>query len=681
MTPPATTSTTSVDGPSAHAPAREVRLAWLLLALTAVAFLGFDLVFVPRLSNVHFGDVEFTGWSGPIGSRLLPGDRPYVDFVLPIPPGSFALLALLEKLAGRPRLLHELWLNTSIHLAMALLAYAMARAVTSPKNAVLTAIATLSTVVQLNKECAYDHTAQLVAWGSVACGLFALVSQKEARRHVYWVLAGFFASFTLAFKQSTAIGCVFGWLLALGYLAGADWASGERERARAWVVPLVKYARGVGLGLGAVWLLLVLLGSTARAFVQAVFLDASILKGGTRFLLKNLAVYLFDYAAYPGSLAFLVIFGLVGLRLLGRRGTLHVGDERGRASAYRGWEIVATAVSVTATFGAGAFILVKGPHGYPVEWIYEIDRLKQLPAVGLVTASALFVAHLVRTDSGSAEPATLRTGHALNATLIAAFVCSLMHNTSAPEFRPYYDNNAIIPLTFITLFVVLDRADLRWLSAALLVLFLGSIAGNKYFRAMTATNPMARDTHWAGMRASEHGVVIARAAARARELAGEHGTVLVLPEDVEVSGLIGRPRPPLLGAIVFVDQYAPRLARDDIARLDENPPNVLVIHPRQVRGWQRFFRIWSGRSGAEQVVSHVLYDLIPKRYRRDSSYPTTFLWEPGTLDVYVRRDGPLADGEQPAVAVDDEDAPEIPPPAPDDDTARRRQPGSGDHTP
>lgn len=670
-----------VDGHAAPAARRDVRVAWLLLGLTAVAFLGFNLVFVPRLSNVHFGDVEFTGWSGPIGSRLLAGARPYVDFVLPIPPGSFAVLALLEKLQGRPLLLHELWLNTAIHLAMGLSAYAIARAVTSPKNAVLTAVATLATVVQLNKECAYDHTAQIVAWWSIGCGLFALVSPREARRHLFWVLAGFFAAFTLAFKQSTAIGCVFGWLLAFGYLAGVDFFSGERERARAWVVPLVKYARGVGLGLGAVWLLLVSLGSTARAFVQAAFIDASILKGGTKFLVRNLTVYLVDYPAYPASLGFIVIFGVVGLRLLRRRGTLHVGDERQRTSAYRGWEIAFVALSVSAAFGAGTWFLLKGPPGYPIEWVYEIDRLKQLPAVGLVTATTLFVAHLAYAAKDRPDSAAVQTGHALNAALIAAFACSLMHNTSAPEFRPYYDNNAIIPLTFLTLFVVLDRADLRWLSAALLLLFLGSMAGNKYFRAMTATIATDPKTHWAGMRVNPHGEVIAKAAARARKLAGENGTVLMLPEDVQVSALVGRPRPALLGAIVFVDQYPPRLAQGDIARLDDAPPKVIIIHPRQVRGWQRFFRIWSGRSGAEQVLSHVLYDLIPKHYKRDSTYQTTYLWEPGTLDVYVLRDEPLADGERPTVAVDEDDAAEQAPPPPEDDTKRRRPRRGGDHAP
>jgi hypothetical protein len=71
-----------------------------------------------------------------------------------------------------------------------------------------------------------------------------------------------------------------------------------------------------------------------------------------------------------------------------------------------------------------------------------------------------------------------------------------------------------------------------------------------------------------------------------------------------------------------------------------------------VTSWQRFFRIWSGKSGAEAVIQHVLSDTLPKHYKRDSSFGTTFLFEPSALDLYVRRDT-NAEGEPDA-------APEVP---------------------
>jgi len=312
-----------------------------------------------------------------------------------------------------------------------------------------------------------------------------------------------------------------------------------------------------------------------------------------------------------------------------------------RVSAFSVLEAVTIGLLVAAAFGSAIWFLRRPP--YPISWVPRIDVLKAVPPFGLVPTATLFVAHLVQTKPhGSEVPLAAdpeRAGHALNAALLAALGCSLMHNTSAPEFRPYYDNNAIIPLTFMLVFVVFDRAKLEWANALFLALVLGSIFGNKYYRTMRATTKMDAGTHWAGMRASAGGVEIAKAAARARSLTKPNETVLVLPEDVELTALIGRPRPPLLGAIVFVDQYAPRLAVDDIARLDEHPPKVIIIHPRRETSWQRFFRIWNGQSGAEAILQHVLIELFPNRYEKDSSYGTTFLFEPSALDLYVRTDG------------------------------------------
>jgi hypothetical protein len=623
-------------------------VAHALLGLTAAAFVLFCAQAVPRLTNVHFGDVEFTGWSGPLGSRILRGERPYVDFVLPIPPGSFVLLALLEKLCGRPLLLQELGLNAAMHLAMGLLAYAMARTISSPKVSVLTAVATLGTVVQLNKECAYDHTAQVVAWASVAAGMRALAEDDAARRARLFVVTGALASFTLAFKQSTAIGTVLGWGLAFGYLAFSDARAHRGGGLLARRGELVSYLRGVVYGLAAVWLLLLVLGSTARAFFQATFVDGSILKGGAKFLLRNLTSYLFDFPSYAAPLGGIAAFVYVGHRVAVRCGGLRIDDEGRRAGTFRRWEIAAVAALVVGAFGGGFLLLALDVRPYPPSFIAQIDRLKMLPPMTLVTLAALFVAELFPGGQTSVEGYVAdwdATGRRLNAGVLAAFASSLMHNTSAPEFRPFYDNNAIIPLAFLSLFIVLERADLRVVAAGVLSLFLLSMGGNKFFRAMTARVPIGTNGHWAWMRLNEHGFTMAIAAARARQLAGPTGTVLVLPEDVQLQALVERPRPPLLGAIVFVDQYAPRLSADDVARLDDHPPDVVIVHPRRPSAWQRFFRIWSGRSGAERVLRHVLFDMLPRMYRRELTLKTTFAYEPAKLDVYVRRPVPLTKEE------------------------------------
>jgi hypothetical protein len=610
--------------------------------LLSVAFLIYESARIPRLGNNHFGDIEFSGWSGPMGSRLLRGERPYIDFILPIPPGSFAILAALELLVGALRLKTELWLDATLNLGMVWLAYAMARPFTASRNALLVAFCTLIALTYLNKECAYDHTAQLAAWGSFALGIRAFFAEGAHRRRA-WFWAGFLAAFTLFFKQSTALGALVGWSVCFGYLCLVEWRSGHSGRVRALFTDVASLGRGAFTGLWVTWGGLVALGTTASAFFQASFLDASKLKGGLWLLLKNVFVYLFVYPAYPGSLFVLAGFALVLFRLVKRRGGLSIGDEPSRPSPTSLLDRLLIPVACAASFGGAAALLGFGPSEYPIEWVLELDRVKQVPTFALVATAIFFVAHLVRTpppDPETTAPDPVRVGHILNALWLATLVCTILHNTSAPEFRPYYDNDPIIPLSLLSLLVMLDRAGARWLQGVFVLALIASLGGNRLYRSMTATTDAPSGTYWAGMKLSQRGVVMEDVAARVRELTQPDDTVLVLPEDVGLATQIGRPRPNLRGAIVFVDQYAPRLVDDDIAELEAHPPKVLVLHPRSVLEWQRFFRIWSGDSGAEQILQHTLRYMIPARYRRDRSYPTSFLWKPAKLDIYVRVDGP-----------------------------------------
>src|SRR5689334_2636498 len=96
------------------------------LSLLAVVYLVFLFFYVPRLNNFILSDREFTGWVGPIAERVARGQRLYDDLVLPIPPGSFVLLAAIYKIAGGPLLLHELWVAAASHLLMGLMAFAIA---------------------------------------------------------------------------------------------------------------------------------------------------------------------------------------------------------------------------------------------------------------------------------------------------------------------------------------------------------------------------------------------------------------------------------------------------------------------------------------------------------------------------------------------------------------------------
>ncbi len=609
----------------------------MLLGLSLLAFIGFSAVSVPKLTNVHFGDLEFTGWSGPMGSRLLDGDVPYRDFVLPIPPGSFAMLALVERLTGEPRLIHELWLNAVIHALLGLIAYAIAAPITSRFNAALVAATTLVALTYLNKECAYDHTAQLWSWGALALGLRGVLASGKSRRR-WWMGAGLAAGCTFFFKQSTGVGAIGGWSVGLVYLAAVELFSGRYRGARERGRDAEHFALGAGAGLLLVWLFVVALGSSFGEYFTAVFRDGSELKGGTMALLGNVLSYVARYNAFPASLGFVFLLGAVGVRILAKQGW-HLGDEPSRTNP-TGPAPWLLATAVLATFGGAAALLNARLPPFQPKVVYYFDSLDRLPAFGLAFGIAFFVFHLQKVgpepdDGVVADPR--RVGHLLNALMLAALVSSILHNTSAPEFRPFYDNNPVIPVALMMLFVAFDRAELPKVKAAVVVLALASLFGDRFARSMEATTRVGSVGHWAGLRVSERGADMVRVAVRVQELAGPAGTVLVLPEDVQLTALIGKNRPPLRGAIAFVDQYPASVLAHDVDVLDANPPQVIVVHPADAFKWMRFYRIWSGDSAAESLLKHVTGKLLPEHYVLDSSHETRFHADADRLDIWVRK--------------------------------------------
>ena len=623
------------EGPDASR--LERRNAGSLLALMVGCYLSFAYFFVPRLTNVHFGDVEFTGWSGPIGERLLRGERPFVDFVLPIPPGSFLLLAAVQKLMGRALLQQELWLNTVAQLLMALIGYAIAVRLTSRINALLVGLSTLVALFWLHKECAYDHTAQLVVWLSFATGVRALLDAPGTARDRYWISTGFFAAFTLLFKQSTGVGALAGWAAAIAYLLIAGRVSaGQSLVSRA---DARSFGIGAALGLAVLWLVLVALGSSLFAYFFAVFVDGPKLKGGSWLLIKHVLGYVTIQDAWMSSIVFSIALSLLGVRLVKRTGRLHMGDEPSHREhrALGRAESALVALAMVGGFSLAIFLLVRSKALNP-DLLLAIDRLRVIPHFGLVIGSAFFVGHLQPARAWGVPAADTARGHAINAILIAALATTLLHNTSAPEFRVFYDNNPIIPFAFLFVFVALDRAGLGKLKFVVIVCVLATLFGNRLDRAFVAKISVGRAGHWAGMKVNDRGRDIVLAARRVQALTAPTDTVLVLPEDVQLARLIDRPRPPIVGAIVFVDQYAAHLAPRDIATLAAEPPKVIVIHPPEMHLWAQLFRIWSGDSGAQKVLEFTQKELLPRRYRLDSVTHTRWLWHNATLQIWVRVD-------------------------------------------
>jgi hypothetical protein len=602
----------------------------LCLAALVACFAAYSALAVPRLTNNAIGDLEFTGWSGPIAEHLLRGERPYVDFVLPIPPGSFSVLALIQKLGGRPLLLQELWLNAACALGMALLAVVITRPFGSRQNAWLAAFATLVVLIGAPKECAYDTTAELFAWASVAAGVQAFVADAPGRRRGLFGAAGLAAALTLVFKQSTGAGVLAGWLGAASYLVLVHLFRRDRTGLRARVPDALSFALGGVLGFVSLVVLLAAEGSSLGAFYQAVFRDSAALKGGSIALSVNLLSYLIGSPAFPASLVFTLMAAVVLLRLTRRPGALAMlpHDTDARFGARHAAPAVALALFA---FGGATLAIALGARAVPDSIGYFTERLRYVPTFGLLFLCVAFAALIV--------PSALRSGppraHELAAVTLVALVTSLLHNLSSPEFRPFYDPNPIIPLAFAYLFTGLDRAELPKTKLLVYALALAALYSPKFGRVLAADLPTGRMGRWSGLYVNASAVPIVHAAQRVWELTDESDEVLVLPEDLEIAALVGRRRPPLTGAVVFVDQYPKRVAKQDLAKLERRLPKIVLLRPANRAVWVRLFSLWSSNSGAREILDRFLDDFLPHHYRLDSSYPTRYGDSTIQLQIWV----------------------------------------------
>lgn len=616
---------------SSESPPEAPRQAWLgpgVLALVGALMGVFAAYAVPRLTNNAVGDVEFTGWSGPIARLYSGGAAPYRDFVLPIPPGSWLLLAAIHSFAGEARLLHELGLIAVCHIAMALIGYAIVRPLTTRENALMVAFASGVILLRGLKECAYDQTAAVVVWGGVAAGARALVAEDARLGARWWALAGLLCASVLFFKQSTAFGALGGFPLVFAYLAVVD-PSARPATARA----ALAWAAGVGAGLALVAAGLWAIGSTPAAFYQAAIGDGPVLKGGSRSVTANLGHYLLGAPIYPASLLWTAVAALILVRAARRPEGIHLGAHD-PALPLDLRRVALIAGLGVATFGAATLALALRARSLPEQLLYWTDRMRLVPGFGLLFLCAFAVAHLGR-RSGVLE----RRGHVWNALAIVTLAVTFAHNLSSPEFRPFYDPNPLIPVACAFLFAGFDQARLPRLKLAVFALVLASLFSPRFDRALAAQIPIGRAGNWGGLYVREGALPFVKAALRARELASEREAVLVLPEDLEIAALIGRPRPALRGAVVFVDQYAPRLVDEDLARLERDLPKVVVIRPAERDLWSIVFAHWNSNSGARRIVDRFLDDWLPKHYQKDSSYPTEYGQREGTLEIWVRTGG------------------------------------------
>jgi hypothetical protein len=517
---------------------------------------------------------------------------------------------------------------------MGLMAYAIAARFSSRKVAVLVALGTFVVVIQTPKECVYDHTSLLCAWLGVVVGTRAVLgSGRTALR--CWMATGLLSTLSLGFKQSTATGMVAGWVVALLYLWAVEARAGRREAAAEFRRRARAFGVGLLIGTGLVALLVAAAGARIPSFVRAVLLDGPALKGGARTLLTNLFAFVFHYDAIKNTIVPTAFVIAIGIAVARRHGNAHIGDEPEPRPSLGLGSIVLLAAAPLVTYGIAIGMLAGQVRALQPFFMSLCENLRSVPTYGFVYGAVYFAAHLH--EKSAATPERRARGHAFNAIVLASMTCSVIYDTSFVEFIPFYYNEPSIPIALLCLVIATERSGLVWATPVALAALMMPTFGVKMNRALS-DGALVETGQWAGLRVNYRGIEVWNAANRARELAGPTGTVLVLPEDVELVGLIARPRPKLRGAVIFVDQYPWRLLAGDLATLDRDLPDVVVIHPRHERDWRAVFRTWKVGSAAEKMTEHVL-KLLPEHYALDSSYPTIYFWDQGQIDVYVRKEG------------------------------------------
>ncbi len=595
----------------------------------------FAAVYVPRLANPLWSDVEFTGWVSPIAHRMVEGQRIYRDFTLPIPPASFALLAAVQMLLHRFALLDELWVCTISQMIMLAAAWLLVRTFSTARNATLVVIATSPVLIATPKEIAYDQTALAVAWIGLAVLAKALTVPERRKRLGWLASAGLAAAVVVAFKSSTGIGALGGLGLAMIAVSAIAWKREGRGALRRLGQDWAAVAGGVAAGLVLTVLLVAALGGSVPEFYRVVFVDGPELKGGRSQAIFNLLSYTILQTPTHVSLLSALVVGWVLVRVIRQRGALEVPTEIAPDRAERGVPGLVFAIAAggwtVMIFGLGALLLLGNAPSIPLALQVGAGFGGALPMLGLM----LLVFYLLG-NLRAAQPGADRRGAFAAVTVAAGFI-SLAHNLSDPTHRPFYDNNPIIPLAIFSLLLAFDQSRLALLKAASVGLMVMALFGGKFQRYLDARYPVGPSGFWQGLSVSANGQVLLRAAAHVRDLAGPHGTVLMLPEDPMFEALVGRPRPRLKGAIVFVDQFPQRLLASDLATLESSPPDVVIEHPREAAAWHTVYAIWNLNCAAAKLQNEFTSRVLEPGYRVESTFDTWMFRGPGLMDVYVRK--------------------------------------------
>ncbi len=605
-----------------------VSARWLRdLPVFAALFAAIGFMVVPaRVDNMWY-DPDFTGWVAPLARRLAEGQVFYTDGAhFPMPPLSFVLMRLLFGA-------HAVWLDESLvnfllQCGMVLLGYAaLSRWLPRPLP-LIAALSAAGYYFALPKSIVYDALAEFIAAAAIAAASVAL-QDPDAKRKMPFAIWGACLPALALTKQTTFIGLAAGTVAALGFALAALPPSRRKEI-------LLWFALGLAGG-SAVFGALVTPWISWSGFINDAYLSSRELKApGMRedVFLQYAGRYIFAVGASG-------LFPLACLYLATRR----FSPKKQKA----GFDTVAAdmpdKLDWLAPIAAGAAIILclvaplgRIPgllHGARTAGTWDF-----LDGFFIPSAFALVTLLILRALTGKRDELA-RFG----LLCLLALAAALAHNLSQPaQLRLSYDNNTVIMLgiaALLSLFVAaLQRLALSRLLPALTlccfaVVFCGWLPMAGEMQGVRETAESWPEIAWlAGGRMKPSAGALRALTATVAKNSAPADTVLLLPEDPDLESWWNRPRPALDGAIVFTDQYWKRLVSTDLQRLEQAPPKLIVIGPRNA--WPGFSALFGGGDAA--LVAGLRKHLLPSRYRLLKAQPITFQGKPDFMDVWIRRE-------------------------------------------
>ncbi len=601
--------------------------AALALVLLVTAFLA------PWWNRYFGGTLE--GYFPYYGAELNRGEAPYRDFYLHVPPLLPLESELVERWTAHPLIaLRALGGIERILLALALFVWL--------RQLVRGTLAVTATVVAValgstgDTEVLHLYNHQSILW-AVAAGLLASLDFERPRPRAWPLLmSGGAAALALLCKQTTGLGA----FLAVGLGLGLAWLGlkGANVSGRAAAI----WFTGAASTLGAFVVWLWSRGALA-ASLQEIFLDGSASKGPLTALAGRALEEPWSIAAYrvPAMLAMVAV--LLGLRAL-RRGIRQPMPE----FAFRARSGNRT-LAVVATIGVGAIALgvTTAPRLHLGEgWLLLPERWAALfslwgsVAVLIVVSRTLFARALT--------PRLARVGLFAAVSLALSFMLSLSWAVQPAMALPGLAllaallvegidrSRQSVPATF-----QLPRAFVGVVALALLVstwerqLLPFNFAGWKeppLFAPRALETPQGLEGYDISQTTAtfvEQVVDLVRteSAPADRVFAFSQIPFVLLLADRESA---------TPAALHWFDVTPDRICREDLRRLDLDPPRVLVVWPmteQEIAQHEREFR--SGHSSGQRELWQELERLAHARYRLAGR-----LAAPGgtAVEVWARRD-------------------------------------------